>query len=167
MENYNPIATVMELGTKLSVYDEGDELDGNLYRSLIKSLRYLTCTRSDIIYVVGVVSRYMESPRTSHWKAVKRILRYVRSIVDLELHYSKTNSSKLAGYSNGDWCGDIDNKKNTLGFAFYVGDTIFTWLSKKQEIITLSTYETEYVVASLCVNYTIWLTNLLYDLKLP
>jgi hypothetical protein len=78
MENCNPIATLMELGTKLSRYDEGDETNANLYRSLIGSLRYLTCTRPDIIFVVSVASRYMESPRTSHWMAAKRILRYVR-----------------------------------------------------------------------------------------
>jgi hypothetical protein len=96
MENCNPIATLMELGTKLSRYDEGDEVDANLYRSLIGSLRYLTCTRPDIIFAISVASRYMESLRTSHLVATKRILRYVRGIVDLGLHYSKTNSFKLA-----------------------------------------------------------------------
>jgi Reverse transcriptase (RNA-dependent DNA polymerase) len=167
MENCNPIATPMELGTKLSRYDEGDEVDANLYRSLIGSLRYLTCTRSDIMFDVGVASRYMESPMTSHWKATKKILRYVRDSVNLGLHYSKTNSFKLIGYSDSDWCGDTDDRKSTSGFTFYVGDTIFTWLSKKQAIVTLLTCEVEYVALSLCVNHAIWLRNLLYDLKLP
>jgi hypothetical protein len=126
MENHNPIATPMELGTKFLRYDEGEEVDANLYRSLVRSLRYLTCTRSDIIFVVGMTSRYMESPRTFHWKVAKRILRYVRGTGDLEIHYSKTNRFKLAGYSDSDWCGDIDDRKSTSGFAFYVGDTIFT-----------------------------------------
>jgi Reverse transcriptase (RNA-dependent DNA polymerase) len=167
MENCNPIAISMELGTKFLRYDEGEEVDANLYRSLIRSLRYLTCTRPDIMFVVGVASRYMERPMTSHWKAAKRILRYVRGTVDLGLHYSKTNSFKLVGYSDSDWCGDIDDTKSTLEFTFYVGDTVFTWLSKKQAIVTLSTCEAEYVAASLCVNHAIWLRNLLYDLKLP
>jgi hypothetical protein len=57
--------------------------------------------------------------------------------------------------------------KSTSGFTFYVGDTIFTWLSKKQAIVTLSTCEAEYVAASLYVNHVIWLRNLLYVLKLP
>jgi hypothetical protein len=142
-------------------------VDANLYRSLIDSLRYLICTRSDIMFVVGVASRYMESSSTSYSKAAKRILRYVRGTVDLGLHYSKTNSFKLAGYSDNDWRGDIDERKNTSGFAFYVGVTVFTWLSKKQAIVTLSPCEIEYVAASLCVNHVIWLRNLLYDLKLP
>jgi Reverse transcriptase (RNA-dependent DNA polymerase) len=155
MENCNPIVTPMELGTKLSRYDEGDEVDTNLYRSLIRNLRYLTCTRPDIMFVVGVTSRYMENPKTSHWKATKRILRYVQGTVDLRLHYSKTNNFKLTGYSDGDWYGDIDDRKSISGFAFYVGDTIFTWLSKKQAIVTLSTCEAEYVAALLCVNHVI------------
>jgi hypothetical protein len=167
MKNCNPIATPMELDTKLSRYDEGEEVDANVYRSLIGSLRYLTCTRPDIMFVVGMASRYMESPRISHWKAAKRILIYVRGTVDLGLHYSKTNNFKLAGYSDSDWCGDIDDMKSTSGFAFYVGDTVFTWLSKKQVIGTLSTCEAKYVTASLCMNHAIWLMNLLYDLKLP
>jgi hypothetical protein len=53
MKNYNPIATPMELGTKLSRYDEGEEVDVNLYRSLIGSLKYITCTRPDIMFVVA------------------------------------------------------------------------------------------------------------------
>jgi Reverse transcriptase (RNA-dependent DNA polymerase) len=151
MENCNPIATWMELGRKLSRYDEGDEVDVNLYRSLIRNLRYLTCTRPDIMFT----SQYMESPKTSHWKATKMILRYVRGTVDLGLHYSKTNNFKLTGYSDGDWYGDIDDRKSTSGSAFYVGDTVFTWLSKKQAIITLSTCEAEQVAALLCVNHAI------------
>jgi hypothetical protein len=167
MENYNPITTPMELSTKLSRYDEGDEVDENLYRSLIGSLRYLTYIRPDIMFVVGVASRYMESLRTSHWKAAKRILRYVRGSVDLGLHYLKTNNFKLIGYSDSDWYGDIDDRKSISGFTFYVGDKVFTWLSKKKAIVTLLTCEVEYVAVSLCVNHVIWLRNLLYDLKLP
>jgi hypothetical protein len=57
--------------------------------------------------------------------------------------------------------------KNTLKFTFYVEDTVFMLLSKKQTIVTLSTFEAEYIAASLCVNHVIWLMNFLYDLKLP
>jgi Reverse transcriptase (RNA-dependent DNA polymerase) len=106
MKNYNPIATLMELGTKFSIYDEEDEVDTNLYQSLIGSLRYLTCTRPDIMFAIGVTSRYMESPMTSHWKTIKMILRYVRGTIDIGLYYLKTKSFKLVDYSNSDWCGD-------------------------------------------------------------
>jgi Reverse transcriptase (RNA-dependent DNA polymerase) len=103
MKNYNPIATLIELDTKLLRYDQGDEVDVNLYRSLIRSLRYLTCTKPAIIFIVGVENRYIESPRTSHWKVAKKILRYIRGTIDLGLHYSRTNSFKFIGYLDSDW----------------------------------------------------------------
>jgi hypothetical protein len=54
MEECNPVATPMELGAKLSKFDDGDRVDVSIYRSLVGSLRYLTCTRPDISYSVGV-----------------------------------------------------------------------------------------------------------------
>ncbi|KAJ3676254.1 hypothetical protein LUZ60_003666 [Juncus effusus] len=151
MEDSNPVATPMELGAKLSKFEGGEIVDVSKYRSLVGSLRYLTCTRPDIAYSVGVVSRFMEEPRYSHWKAIKRILRYIRGTESLGLYYSKTNEYKLVGYSDSDWCGDVDDRKSTSGYVFYIGDTSFTWMSKKQPIVTLSTCEAEYVAASWCV----------------
>ena len=167
MEECKPVAIPMELGTKLSKFEGGDRVDASKYRSLVGSLRYLTCTRPDISYSVGVVSRFMEEPKYTHWKAIKRILRYIKGTVSLGLFYSKSNEYKLMGYSDSDWCGDIDDRKSTSGYVFYLGDTAFTWVSKKQPIVTLSTCEAEYVAASWCVCHAIWLRNLLRELKLP
>ena len=98
MEDSNPMNTPMEPKTKLSRNDEGVVIDENLYRSLVGSLRYLTCTRPDISYAVGVISRYMESPKSSHWKTAKRILRYVKGTTDLGLLYPRRTNTcvKLA-----------------------------------------------------------------------
>ncbi|KAL4362406.1 hypothetical protein GQ457_04G016680 [Hibiscus cannabinus] len=108
----------------------------------------------------------MEEPVHSHWKVLKRILRYIQGTVSLELFYSKTEDYKLVGYSDSDWCRDIDDRKRTSGYVFFMGDTAFTWLSKKQPIVTLSTCEAEYVVASWCVCHAIWLRNLLSKMML-
>eukprot|EP01018_Ginkgo_biloba_P031551 Gb_16945 [translate_table: standard] len=77
MEDCKPACTPMETGTKLSVQDEGVKIDGTLYRQLVGSLIYLTTTRPDITFVVGIVSRFMAEPKQSHWLAAKRILRYL------------------------------------------------------------------------------------------
>ena len=69
-------------------------------------------------------------------------------------------------YFDSDWCGDIDDCKSTTGYVFYMGNTTFTWLSKKHPIFTLSTCEAEYVAASYCVCHTIWLRTLLCELNL-
>ncbi|KAJ4788299.1 polyprotein [Rhynchospora pubera] len=165
MNDCNPVCTPVESGTKLSRYDEGKAVDETQYRSLVGCLRYLMCTRPDIAYGVGLVSRYMEEPKMSHWKAIKRILRYVKGTLSHGLFYSHTDEFDLLGYTDSDWCGDIDDRKSTAGFVFYMGDTAFTWVSKKQPIVTLSTCEAEYVAASSCVCHALWLRKLLKEMN--
>ncbi|XP_050909324.1 uncharacterized mitochondrial protein AtMg00810-like [Lathyrus oleraceus] len=71
MESCNPASKPMEPGTKLSKFDGGERVEAGKYRSLVGSLRYLTCTRPDISLSVGIVSRFMEEPVYTHWKALK------------------------------------------------------------------------------------------------
>jgi hypothetical protein len=165
MADCNPVLTPMEPGAKLSKFDAGERVDATKYRSLVGSLRYLTCTRPDISYSVGVVSRFMEEPVYTHLKAVKRILRYIRGTESFGLFYTKAEDFMLEGYSDSDWCGDVDDRKSTSGYVFFLGDTTFTWLSKKQPVVTLSTCEAEYVAAGGCVCHVIWLRRLLKELN--
>jgi hypothetical protein len=165
MNECNPVNTLVGSGTKLSRYDEGETVDATLYKILVESLRYLTCTRSDIAYGVGLVSRYMEEPKMTHWKAIKRILRYVKGTLSHGLYYSHTNEFDLVGYSDSDWSENLDDRKSTLDFMFFMGSTTFTWLSKKQPIVTLSTYETEYITASSYVCHSLWLRKLLKEMN--
>ncbi|KAL5857265.1 hypothetical protein ACOSQ3_004723 [Xanthoceras sorbifolium] len=103
MDNCKPINTPTECGIKLSKHGEGESIDPTFFKSLVGSLRYLTCTRPDILYAVGLVSRYMENPTTTHFKAAKRILRYIKGTIDFGLFYSISNYYKLVGYSDSDW----------------------------------------------------------------
>ncbi|KAL5866165.1 hypothetical protein ACOSQ3_003679 [Xanthoceras sorbifolium] len=167
MDDCKLINTPVECGIKLSKHDKGESIDPTFFKSLVGSLRYLTCTRPDILYAVALVSRYMEDPTTTHFKAAKRILRYIKGTIDFGLFYSVSNDYKLVGYSDSDWGGDIDDRKSTSGFVFFMGNTAFTWMSKKQPIVTLSTCEAEYVAATSCVCHVIWLRNLLKELGLP
>jgi hypothetical protein len=68
------------------------------------------------------------------------------------------------GYSDSDCAGDIDDRKSTTSFVFYMEDTTFTWSSKKQSIVTLSTCEVEYIATTSCVCNSIWLRRLLKEL---
>ncbi|XP_065879565.1 uncharacterized mitochondrial protein AtMg00810-like [Euphorbia lathyris] len=166
MENCNSVSTPVECGIKLTKDEGGDRVNPTLFRSLVGSLRYLTCTRPDILYAVGLVSRYMEAPTVPHWNAAKRILRYVKGTTNLGLLYSKSDDFKLVGYSDSDWAGDKDDRKSTTGFVFFLGDTAFTWSSKKQPIVTLSTCKAEYVAATSCVCHAIWLRKLLKEFQM-
>ncbi|KAG6416730.1 hypothetical protein SASPL_124166 [Salvia splendens] len=95
------------------------------------------------------------------------IVRYKARTIDYGLLYSATNDYRLVGYSNSDWAGDTDDRKSTSGYVFYMRDTAFTWMSKKQPIVTLSTCEAEYVAATFSVCHAIWLRSLLSELGWP
>jgi Reverse transcriptase (RNA-dependent DNA polymerase) len=71
MEDCKSVSTPVDCGVKLSRHDKGKVVDVTLYKSLVGSLRYLTCTRPNIVYAIGLVSRYMEEPRSTHWKTIK------------------------------------------------------------------------------------------------
>ncbi|MCF8701902.1 DDE-type integrase/transposase/recombinase, partial [Corynebacterium sp. MC-10] len=167
MDDCNPVNTPVECGIKLSKHDEDEKVDTTMFKSLVGSLRYLTCTRPDILYATGLISRYMENPTTTHLKTARRILRYLKGTINFGLFYSTSNDYKLVGYSDSDWAGDIDDRKSTTGFVFFMGDTAFTWMSKKQPIVTLSTCEAEYVAATSCVCHAIWMRSLLKELGWP
>ncbi|XP_039006133.1 secreted RxLR effector protein 161-like [Hibiscus syriacus] len=133
MEDCKPVATPAEPGVKLSVNSTREQVNPTLFKSIVGSLRYLTITRPDIIYAVGLVSRFMEHPKQDHWSAAKRILRYVKGTTGYGLFYTHSENSKLVGYSDSDYGGDLDDRKSTTGYLFHIGSAVFSWSSKKQQ----------------------------------
>ncbi|GKC02922.1 retrovirus-related pol polyprotein from transposon TNT 1-94 [Tanacetum coccineum] len=100
------------------------------------------------------LSKFVGGEPCAHLKALKRILRYVKGTESLGLFYSSSKEYMLKGYSDSDQHGDVDDRKRTSGYVFFMGETAFTWASKKQPI-----------VASWTVCYAIWLRNLLREFK--
>jgi hypothetical protein len=101
----------------------------------------------------------METPDQSHLNAAKRILRYIKGTINEGMFYTSSTNFNLVGYSDSDWGRDLDERKSTTGFVFFMGDTSFTWSSKKQSIVTLSSCEAEYVAANSAVCHLIWLRH--------
>ena len=77
MDKCKPAETPIALGTKLTKNGDEPVVNNTLYKQMVGSLMYLTATRPDLMYAVGLISRFMESPKDSHWNVGKRILRYV------------------------------------------------------------------------------------------
>jgi hypothetical protein len=98
MEKCKPADTPISLGTKLSKEDLGLVVNSTLYKQLVGSLMYLTTTRPDIAYATSFISRFMESPKDSHWKVGKRILRYIAGTTTYGLWYTTSADSMLTGY---------------------------------------------------------------------
>ncbi|KAK8924090.1 hypothetical protein KSP39_PZI019084 [Platanthera zijinensis] len=140
------------------------------YRRLVGKLIYLTVTRPDISFVVGIVSRYMHSPRISHLQAVERILRYLKTAPGQGPFYRTSSSAPtLVAYSDADYVGSLDDRRSTSSFCTYFGGHLVTWRSKKQAVVARSSAEAEYRAMTSVVSELTWLESLLTDLgvKLP
>uniref|UniRef100_A0A2N9FG52 Integrase catalytic domain-containing protein n=1 Tax=Fagus sylvatica TaxID=28930 RepID=A0A2N9FG52_FAGSY len=136
------------------------------YANAISSLMYaMLCTRPDICFVVGLVNRFQSNLGPAHWKAVKRILRYLRGTADYMLCY-QGRDLRLRGYSDADWAGDLDERKSIFSYTFLLGGRAITWCSKKQSCVALSTMESEYVACSAVVQEAIWLRRFLQRLDI-
>jgi len=100
-----PMSTPLEQNMKLRD-DCGDEVeDITMYRKMVGSLIYMTITRPDLSYAVGLVSQFMQSPRKPHLDAVRRILRYVKATAHYGLFYEHGRDLDVHGYTDVDWAG--------------------------------------------------------------
>ncbi|XP_074322759.1 secreted RxLR effector protein 161-like [Apium graveolens] len=129
---------------------------------MVGGLRYLVHTRPDIAYAVGLVSRFMERPTVLYLNAVKRIMRYVKGTLNYGLVYARGRGDyMLSGFSDSDLAGDIVDRKSTGGMAFYLDESLITWVSQKQRCVALSSCETEFMAATAAACQGIWLHSLL------
>ena len=117
-------STPLDTNVKLTPFDCTPLPDPTLYRLLIDSLVYLTVTHPDIAYVVHIVSQFMATPRTAHFTAILRILRYIKGTLLYGLHFSAHSSLILSGYSDVDWAGDPTDRRSTTGYCFFLGDSL-------------------------------------------
>ncbi|KAG8497019.1 hypothetical protein CXB51_008248 [Gossypium anomalum] len=165
MSKCKPVSTPVALGEKLSSTSEHNRVDERGYRSLVGCLLYLTATRPDILYAVGLLSRFMHCCNGAHFKAAKRVLRYVKGTLNFGVKFGRSKELKLVGYSDSDWPSSVDDMKSTSSYFFSLGSSVFSWSSKKQQTVAQSTVEAEYITAATAVNQAIWLRKLLDDLN--
>ncbi|RVW49846.1 Retrovirus-related Pol polyprotein from transposon RE1 [Vitis vinifera] len=151
LESTKHFRTPMPTNLKLSKDESGKGVEETLYRSMIGSLLYLTASRPDIAFSVGVCARYQACPKESHLIALKRIIRYIAGTLELGLWYPFDTHSDVACYTDADWAGNVDDRKSTSGGCFYIGNCLVAWMSKKQNSVSLSTAEAEYIATGTMV----------------
>ncbi|KAK8948404.1 IAA-alanine resistance protein 1 [Platanthera zijinensis] len=162
-----PADTSMEVNHMLCAQGSNEDSllpNPEYYRRLVGKLIYLTVTRPDISFVVGVVSRFMHTPRVSHLQAVKRILGYLKTSPGQGLVYKPSSSLSLIAYSDSDYAGSLDDRRSTTGFCTYFGGNLITWQSKKQTVVSRSSAEAEYLAMTAVTSELTWLGSLLGDL---
>ena len=165
MEGCKSVSTPVCQKVKLFKDDEA-KVDESHYRSLIGCLMYLTTTRSDILYAINFLSRFMNCANETHFKVAKRVLRYIKRTLSFGIKFCSSHDFELQGYADSDWAVSLDDLKNTSGFYFYFGSGIFTWSSKKQEIMAQSTTVKELIATTSAVNHALWIKLIMCDLHL-
>ena len=123
-------------------------------------------TRPDIAHVVQQVAQFMSDPQPAHCAAVKRILRYLRGTADYQLTFGPSSDSKVIAYCDADFANDPDTRKSISGYALMFNGGCFTWSSRKQTSVSLSTAEAEYISAVHAAKSVSWLRTLLRELHL-
>ena len=170
MKNAKPVNSPLAGHFKLSSQqcptskEDQAEMSKIPYASAVGSLMYaMVCTRPDIAYAVGVVSRFLSNPGKKHWAAVKWILRYLRGTSKICLCF---NSEKplLYGYADADLAGDMDSRKSTSGYMMTFAGGAVSWQSKLQKCVALSTTEAEYIAATEATKELLWMKNFLQEL---
>jgi hypothetical protein len=124
MVELKPVSTPMSFTTSLGLGKDGEAVDQREYRSIIGSLLYLTVTRPDIQFTVGLCACFQASPHSSHRTAVPWIFRYLKHTLEFGIWYSASSSLDLVGFSYADFVGCGIDRKSTFGTYHFLGSSL-------------------------------------------
>ena len=140
------MATLFDSSVHLfSVNNDNDVVNQKEYASIIDSLWYATdCTKPDIAYAVGVLSRFTSKPSRDHWQAIEQVMKY---LFGTKLHglFYKKYPAILEGFSDVDWNTLSGDSLFTTSCIFTLGGGAICWKSKKQTIIANSIMEAKLI----------------------
>ncbi len=145
--------------------DETAQLvDPTLYQSMIGSLMYCSLgSRPDIQYAVNVAARYCSKPNQHHMTAVKRIFGYLKGTIDMTLDY-QPQTEPLHGYSDADFARDKDDRISTTGYIFRLSGAAISWYSGKQNTVSVSTANAEYLALGAAAREGLFLQQLFKEM---
>jgi histone deacetylase 1/2 len=164
------ISTPMISGQRLSKHGANYYQDPTFYRSIVGALQYATLTRPEISFAVNKVCQFLSQPLEEHWKATKRILRYLKGTLHHGLLLrpaSPTTPTPLLAFCDADWGADPDDRRSTSGSCLFFGPNLISWSSKKQTLVARSSTEAEYRSLANTAADILWVQSLLQELHIP
>jgi len=135
--------------------------DPTQFCQIISVFQYLIFTRPDIYFDVNKVCQFMHALTDTYWAAVKCILCYLKSMISFGLHITHNSSFALHSFTDADWASSVDDRKSTGGYLFFVGNTLISWKSGKQRMVTRSSIKVKYIVLANGTAEILWLQYLL------
>ncbi|KAL1300528.1 hypothetical protein AAHE18_18G189400 [Arachis hypogaea] len=173
MQNCSPSVAPIVKGDKFCLDQcpknelEKKQMQNIPYASAVGSLIYAqVCTRPDIAFAVSMLGRYQSNPGIIHWRATKKVLRYLQGTKDFMLTYRRTDNLEIVGYSDSDLVGCVDSRKSTSGYIFMLADGAVSWKSAKQSLVATSTMEAEFIACFEATSQGVWLRISSLGLKL-
>ncbi|KAH8418168.1 hypothetical protein KR222_004172 [Zaprionus bogoriensis] len=121
------------------------------------------CTRPDILHSICKLAQMNICPSKEHECGVKHILRYLASTKDLKIHYKKCGQP-IEGYTDADWGGNVIDRKSFTGYIFFLAGAAFSWESRKQTTVALSSTEAEYMALSAAGKEAVYLRRLINEI---
>lgn len=142
------------------------------YRKLIGKLLYVsTNTRPDIAASVGILSQKISKPTKTDLIEVRRVIRYLNGTKDLKLKLSsRTKTGELEVYSDASWAENPTGRKSISGFCINLNGGTVIWCSRKQDIVALSSMESEYIALTESCKELKWVRMLMksfYEFSIP
>jgi hypothetical protein len=163
MEDAKGICTPMGTNGSLDSDTSGNTVDQKMYQSMIGSLLYVTASRPDVMFSICMCARFQASPKESHLKATKRILRYLKHTQNVRLWYPKGAKFELIRYSDSEYAGCKVERRSTSGTCQLLRRSLVSWSSKKQNSVTLSIAKAEYIAVGSCCAQILWMKATLND----
>ena len=164
MDGAKDVITPLSATEPLSPNDASPSVDATPYRKLVGSLQYLAFTRPDISFAINKLSQFMHAPRQTHWKALKRVLRYLKGTIHHGLFLKRNSALTLSAFSDSDWGGINDGGRSTTAYIMYLGTNIISWKSTRQKSVSRSSTEAEYKALANASAELMWIKSLLKEL---
>ncbi|KAM3251295.1 putative mitochondrial protein like [Capsicum annuum] len=165
LQDSSSIDTPLELNVKYHREEDNLLPDPTIFRQFVGSLNYLTITRPDISFIVQQVSQFMQAPLHLHLVVVRRIIWYFLGISNHGLFVPSGSPIRLNAFSDFDWAGCPDIRRSVTGWCMFLGDSLISWKSKKQNRVSKSSTEVKYRFMSTSCSNVVWLHGLIAKIK--
>ena len=138
--------------------------DPSYFKGLVGSLQYLTLTRPDLSHSVNYASQFMHAPTIVHLKMVRRILRYVKGIINIG--FTSNTTLDLCAFFDVDWAGCPATWRSITGYYTFLEGNLISWCANKQHTISWSSIEAKYRTMTNTAAELTWMSFILKDLHI-
>ncbi|KAA0066313.1 putative Cysteine-rich RLK (RECEPTOR-like protein kinase) 8 [Cucumis melo var. makuwa] len=162
-----PTSVLMDPATKLNASDKDIlHMTATPYRRLIGQLLYLTISQSNITFAVHKLSQFMAKPTINHMNATNHLIKYLKGSPRKGIMLPKVQDFSINAFVDADWGSCPDTRYSVTGFCVFLGNSLVSWKSKKQQTVAKSSAKDEYRALAITTCEVIWLRSLLNELQI-